>query len=263
MSCFQQLAQQFEPISLGEMDSVKLLDRTDTKYIFNTQSLPDVMEKMMGHYRILEVHSLRMHRYESLYYDTQDYQMYLKHHAGCLNRYKIRYRKYVDTNLNYFEIKFKSNKNRTVKNRIKKQEIEFQIEGHSEEFLKGMTKYSGNNLMPQLWVNYTRVTFVNKQNQERLTFDLNLNYKKNLKTILFDTLVIAELKQEKAKQSEFKNIMKKMGVNDGKISKYCFGISLIVDDIKRNNFKQKILRINKVNSGNANNSLLKGDFSNV
>jgi len=246
MGEMQQLIGGFESISLKEMDSVKLQDRTDTKFVFNTGKLPQVLADLQNHYRLLEVNGVRASRYESLYYDTPGYELYLKHHSGKLNRYKIRYRKYVDSNLHYFEIKFKSNKDRTVKTRIKRKEIEMQINGQSEEFLKEHCPYTGAGLLPQLWVNYTRLTFVSRHDQERVTFDMNLNYIKDDKNTMFDKLIIAELKQERSRGSEFKNIMKRASIREGSISKYCFGINTMVEGIKKNNFKPKMLMMNKI-----------------
>jgi hypothetical protein len=42
----------FDPISLAEMDGVKLQDRVDTKYVFGEHRLAEVMEAMLPHYRL-------------------------------------------------------------------------------------------------------------------------------------------------------------------------------------------------------------------
>ena len=45
----------FDPISLQEMDNVKLMDRTDTKFTFNIRELPAVLQEAKSDYKILEV----------------------------------------------------------------------------------------------------------------------------------------------------------------------------------------------------------------
>ena len=43
----------FTPISLAEMDSVKLQNRVDTKYVFAGRDLPALLGEMQEHYRLL------------------------------------------------------------------------------------------------------------------------------------------------------------------------------------------------------------------
>ena len=43
----EQTITQFDPISLEEMDSVKLQDRVDTKYVFGMHQLPGVLRSML------------------------------------------------------------------------------------------------------------------------------------------------------------------------------------------------------------------------
>ena len=110
----------FEPITLEEMDSVKLMERTDTKYVFPVSELPGILEGMISQYRLLDINNVRNQRYESLYYDTNDFLLYNKHLIGKPDRYKIRFRRYLDSaGLTYFEIKHKNNKRTTTKKRTK------------------------------------------------------------------------------------------------------------------------------------------------
>ena len=236
----------FEPISLQEMDDVKLMDRTDTKFVFKIEQLPVFLEQVSHYYRVLEVTNARISRYETLYFDTEDFQLYLKHQNGKLNRYKIRFRKYVESELNFFEIKFKNNKGRTIKERIKRQEIEYRIEGKAKNLLNEKTSLDPDSLVPKLWVNYSRITLVNKSSKERLTIDVNLNFKNADANKNFDRLVIAEVKQEKSSPSPFLGLMRQHHIREGSISKYCFGVISLHKKIKKNNFKPKLLTLNKL-----------------
>ena len=100
----------FHPITLGEMDGVRLLDRLDTKFTFNRTLLTGILEEMMKDYSILDIEGRRVSRYETIYFDTPEHLFYLHHHNGKLNRYKIRFRKYVDSGDTFFEIKLKNNR---------------------------------------------------------------------------------------------------------------------------------------------------------
>ena len=222
------------------MDSVKLMDRTDTKFTFNRSQFDAILGDILEEYRVLEIDGKRISRYKTLYYDTEKLNLYTKHHNGELNRYKIRHRSYLESNIGFLEVKFKNNKGRTIKNRIKKLEVPTSWEGDTEIFLTKMLPFEPTLLIPVIWVNYSRLTLVNKTSAERLTIDLELEFIKNKVTKNLNSLVIAEVKQEKRKASPFLKIMRKYHIREGSISKYCLGIALTCDDIKKNNFKEKI-----------------------
>jgi len=103
------------------MDRVALMDRIDSKYIFNIHELPGFLEKLRPYYAVLDINEQEIFSYESLYFDTPNFDLYRFHHRGKLNRFKFRIRKYVESNLLFFEVKFKNNKGRTYKSRIIKE----------------------------------------------------------------------------------------------------------------------------------------------
>lgn len=239
----------FDPITLSEMDGVKLLDRTDTKFVFHYHQLPGVLESLSKYYRVLDVNGIKKNRYETLYFDTPEFKLYLDHHNGRINRYKVRYRKYVDSNLVFFEVKFKNSKGRTIKNRIKRKNIHEIVEGKSTGLIYEKTPLNPDVLQSKLWVNYSRITLVNKFSTERLTLDIDLHFKKDGQVIGYDNLVIAEVKQEVMSASPFINVMKLNHIRKGSISKYCFGVISLIDSIKKNNFKTHLLTVNRIAHG--------------
>jgi len=239
----------FEPITLEEMDNVKLLDRLDTKFSFKREKLPLFLEQMKDDYRILEINGLRIGRYETKYFDTLDFRLYLHHHNGKLNRYKIRFRKYVDSGITFFEIKVKNSKGRMNKKRIQVAEIDDKIQGDAEVLLMNKIRLPSDLFLPSLNVFFSRMTFVNRNSKERLTIDTGLRYSNLSKNISFPNLIIAETKQEKAEPSSFISLMRKNHIRVSSVSKYCLGIASLVEGIKKNNFKSKLLQINKTDHG--------------
>lgn len=237
---------QFDPITLEEMEGVKLMDRTDTKFTFNINELAAILEEAKNYYRILSVEGNRISRYKTLYFDTQDFDLYNEHHSGKLNRYKIRHRTYVESNIGFLEVKFKNNKGRTLKTRIKEVEVPELNTGKAFEFLKKMLPFDPLILLPKIWINYSRITLVNKTSAERLTLDLNLEFEKNGKKQILDQLVIAEVKQDSKVASPFISIMRNKHIRQGSISKYCFGIASSYSEVKKNNFKQKLSNVKKI-----------------
>jgi hypothetical protein len=235
----------FEELTLKELDVVRLLDRVDTKYVFNIEKLPEVLADLRKGFRVLNLNGIRQSCYETIYYDTDNFSMYHHHHNGKSNRHKVRLRRYCDSDINYLEVKFKSNKGRTIKSRIRKELFTTNIEQELSSFLE-KTPSLPADIKPVLWVNYTRMTFANKENTTRLTIDTNLRFSTGEKEKNFNSLVIAEIKQSRATQSSFHTLMQNHRIPSISVSKYCLGMAILYEGIKKNNFKRKILTINKV-----------------
>ncbi len=234
------LLNNFNSISLSEMEGVKLMDRTDTKYTFSIAQLAQALPQLTALYKILVVENVRINRYETLYYDTPQLLLYHQHHAGKRNRYKVRHRTYVESKIGFLEIKFKNNKGRTFKTRIKEDNVCYTFNEKHTEFLQRKSPFTGTDLTPVLWINYSRITLVNNTSAERLTIDLNLELKKDTDLKTHRHLVIAEVKQDGKAYSPFIQLMQQMHIRQGSISKYCLGIALMYPTIKQNNFKPKI-----------------------
>jgi len=107
----------FTPISLESMDRVKLMNRIDTKFAFDKNTLIRLLPKLESDYFVLEIENKRALAYESLYFDEATFTFFKDHHNRRSNRYKIRIRNYVDSGIFFFEIKHKK-KGRTDKRRI-------------------------------------------------------------------------------------------------------------------------------------------------
>lgn len=241
----------FEPISLKEMDGVKLLDRTDTKYMFRSDQLVSVLHNSRKDYKVLSINGSRFSRYETHYFDTSDLEMYTQHHNGRLNRHKVRFRDYLDSGTSYFEVKFKSNKGRTIKYRVKLDEKMHEISGQSAQLLSLNTQYDAGMLSEAIQVNYNRITLVNNNLSERVTIDTGLTYIFDGENFAFHDLVIAEVKQDRTGNSAFVNLMQSEHIHSMSMSKYCLGIASMNKHVKSNRFKPKLLNINKLCHENA------------
>jgi hypothetical protein len=238
----------FESISLNEMDEVKLLNRTDTKFVFNASLLPSILSAIKNDYKILEINNTRIAEYKTLYYDTKDLKLFKLHQNGRTHRYKIRFRNYVDSLLTFLEVKKKNNKGRTIKTRIKTEEIENNLSDKSLQFLKkelGITALT--ELKSTLSNNFHRLTLVNKTSPERVTIDIGVSFAYREKQIFIDELIIAEVKKDKLNAvSSFINAMRINHIVPQGISKYCLGTILLKPQVKHNTFKEQIRIIEKI-----------------
>lgn len=238
----------FEEISLGEIEKVAaLLDRIDLKFTINISELPEILEFVKPYYSSLCIEDKRIMQYKSLYFDTADFNLYKIHHNGKLNRYKVRIREYSDTNTVFFETKFKNNKGRTLKKRFVKHN-EFELEEKESEFVREMTNIDPASLKAGIYVYYKRATLVNSESGERVTIDLDLTFKNETKEEKFPNVVIIEIKSSKGNMnSPLLEVLRNKKIEQFGMSKYCLGVSSLIDDVKRNNFKEKLLTLNKLN----------------
>ena len=235
----------FSPISLKEMDSVKLLNRTDTKFIFNKNLFDSILSKIKNDYQILTINNKKTASYRTLYFDTDHFKFYNDHHNKRGNRFKVRIRKYLDSDLCFLEIKNKR-KGRTIKTRTSITDFEDSLSNSSIDFIKEIIP-EFEPLETKIWNTFERITLVNQERKERLTIDFNLKFEFDNKKLGIDHLVICELKQERAnRNSPINHIFKLMKILPNRVSKYCIGSGLLYEQLKKNRFKEKYLLINKL-----------------
>lgn len=241
------ILQQYAPISLSEMADVALQNRTDTKYVMHTHTLLAALSQLQNEYRILAVTGTRLNHYQTLYFDTADFDLYQRHHAGALNRYKVRSRVYLESELAFFEVKHKTNKKRTVKSRLQTDDFMTKINGETAVFLQKHYPYEPGTLLPVLGNSFTRITLVSRHRPERLTLDFDLTFYQGEQKVALPNLAIAEVKREGFTQkSDFVREMHALRVQPTSFSKYCLGISYLYPQIKQNNFKPLHLLVQKL-----------------
>lgn len=236
----------FAPISLAEMDGVKLQDRNDTKYVFGQEQLAAVLERMLDEYRILEVGGVRGTAYRSLYLDTPDLRHYRDHHNSRTLRSKVRFREYVGSGLVYLEVKRKTGRGRTDKVRMLVKSIPDTLSPEQASFVASAN--GGQEvLVPSLWNHFTRYTFVHKRLPERLTMDLDLRFSGPDGESPLGGIVVAELKQERIdRRSTFARIMRDMGIRPAGMSKYCVGMLMLHRPVKHNAFKPVLRMLERI-----------------
>ena len=236
-----------ESITLGEMDSVKLLNRTDTKYITTESGLERLLEAAAGSYRALVTQEGKICTYDTVYYDTPELQMYLEHHNRRLVRKKVRVRTYVGSGETFLEIKRKNNHGRTKKKRMHcEREAAFNEE--QAAFLTEKSGYQPDEIAPKLRTAFQRITLVNKDMTERLTIDTSLWFERLSDGVRsgLGSAVVIELKQDERSDDRTTMLLRDLGIKPFKMSKYCIGTAMTCPEIKQNRFKKKIRHIKKL-----------------
>lgn len=237
----------FKPILLEEMGQVKLMNRTDTKYWFHADHLQTLLGHTQENYFILTMEGNVALPYSTVYFDTLKNNMFTAHHNGKLNRYKIRRRSYVTSGISFLEVKFKSNKGRTIKKRVPSRFNANDFNNDEKDFLNETTPFLVDDLHTSLINNFSRITLVNKNFKERCTIDFNLQFNTGEKFVALDNLVIVEIKSEGSPSaSPLARTLRDSRIKTSGFSKYCVGRAVSDESLKRNAFKHKIRSIEKI-----------------
>ncbi len=247
----------FSPISLDEMSGIRLMNRTDTKFVTSTDKLEQLLRMAGDDYFIQEIDGKRNMEYFTVYFDSADYTFFREHHDGHCNRQKVRIRQYVDSQLNFLEVKTKNNHGKTSKKRIATSRCpmaahddHFRLceDSEAKGFLDHTLRINPLQLDRKLENHFHRITLVNKAKTERLTIDTGLSFY-NLSTSRSCSLAhiaIIELKRDGLQPSPILAMLRQLRIMPSGFSKYCIGEALTNPDLRQNRFKTRIRKIMKI-----------------
>ena len=167
----------------------------------------------------------------SLYFDTNNIQMFIDSEEGIVPRKKLRIRNYPNNDKQIYQIETKissvEGRYKTSKKILNKEFL---------EFIKfGISDNQYGICFPQIYVSYTREYFL--LNKERVTIDSNISYKnfKNQIEKNDQENIICELKASiNFDKIFFDNIL---SFDRKRFSKYCEGIKILSIDNEYNSFK--------------------------
>ena len=250
----ESLAADFAPISLKQMDAVALLNRIDTKFVMSTGQLLNALAALQDDYWMLAIQGQRLNHYRTLYFDTPGFELYHAHVNGRAERYKVRSREYTDSHLSFMEVKHKTRKDRTIKERLSTAQPVMQIDADLTDWLHDVSPLDGGTLEPKLWNTFTRLTLVSRQLCERVTLDVDLTFYTADKAAHLNGLAIAEVKMDANHgASPFLAQMRAQKIRRQGFSKYSIGVAMLYDQVKKNALKPKMLWIEKMMKGVASN----------
>lgn len=243
------LLSRFESHGLGDINKANLMHRVDTKYLLPISDLKHLLPLLAPSYSVLEIGNSRLFSYQSAYYDTSELEFYRMHHNGKKNRFKIRLRCYLDSGDQYVEVKHKTNKSVTHKDRV----LFNSSHGNRKRINELVSIPFGASRPPlfnSLVCSYERIALADEKNGERLTLDLNLSFKdpKHSRSEESHQVLIAEVKRKNQKvPSVFIDLMNRYRQKSVSFSKYCIGCALIHSNrIKTNRFKPTLMALDRM-----------------
>lgn len=237
------------PITLDEMKSIRLMKRTDMKFVTNRATLQQLLACCRGHYYAQRVDGEVLSEYATTYFDDAGrHAMFAIHQSGQRPRTKVRVRTYVGSGLTFLEVKRKDNHGKTTKRRTKVPSLHAVIEENAgNDFLKETANRTWEQLIPTVGNRFRRITLVNFEKTERLTIDLGLqfhNYETGTDEAM-DNAVIIELKRDGRVPSPILPILRKLRIKPQGFSKYCIGSAVTNPALRINNFKLKLRMVQK------------------
>lgn len=244
----RQLAEHLPPITLQEMKEIRLMQRTDTKFVTDVATLQALLERLGGQYYAQVVESERLSPYATTYFDSPDYEFFRRHQCGARPRTKVRARAYESSGHCFLEIKRKDNRGKTRKVRTPVPSLAEVVEGRAgEDFLRSEISWTFDQLRPTLSNRFRRLTLVNRGKTERLTIDLDLSFfnHHNRQSHSLPQAVIIELKRDGRVPSPILPLLRELRIKPSGFSKYCMGIASTQSPVRLNRYKKRLRQVQK------------------
>ena len=243
----EEILSQFQPITLAEMSSVKLMNRTDTKFVTTMAQLQRLLLMARDDYFAQEIDGERNMLYDTTYFDTFGFDMYRQHQRGYTGRQKIRFRTYVSSNLQFMEVKTKNNRGRTKKKRIEVNDMDLS-DPTKRDFLAKVLRFDVDQLQAHTHNYFHRVTLVNRAKTERLTIDTQLEFNNLITGERRDMgpLVIIELKRDGLVFSPVLEMLRQLRIHPHGFSKYCMGAALTNEQLPQHKFKLRLREVDLI-----------------
>lgn len=259
MNALTDIVSTMRPITLEQMGGVKLMNRTDIKFVTTEAMLLRLLDLAKDNYRVQDIDGERLAPYHTLYYDTTAMQMYLTHLHGHAGRQKIRVRSYIGSSLSFLEVKTKNNHGRTKKKRVALDygAVTAAIAGgrgwkelveSNSLWIDSHLSYGSAALTPRLENNFERLTLVNDALTERLTIDRRLRFRNSDTGLHADLsgLVIIELKRDGLQPSPVTALLRQLRIMPHGFSKYCIGSAMTNGSLPRGRFKERLHSVSKI-----------------
>jgi len=227
----------FERLGLNDFGDGRFAERRDRKFPCHINKMAEVIEGLQNHYDLITPNDDSISAIGTLYFDTPDYDFFQDHHRGKGNRLKVRFRKYPDTKTSFLEVKKKSIKGLTLKERVLSPFHSNVISQEMRSFLEENGIESSSQLEPVLEVNYRRFSFISKDRVERFSIDFEVEFSNTIGNGNFGDLAVIEVKQPSLKTTPIIKKLRENHIREASLSKYCLSLATLIPELKSNRFK--------------------------
>ncbi|WP_313356583.1 polyphosphate polymerase domain-containing protein [Microbacterium sp.] len=223
------------PISLAQLDATaSLMTRVDRKYFVPQPLLADLIGRLDGRWRVLDIDGRRAFRYRTMYFDSSRFDLFRQHVQRRRNRFKVRTRLYCDSGDCLLEVKSKGLRGRTVKQRIPHDPLaRDRLDARASAFSAAITDMGAAQLHPVLKTLYLRSTLTD--GARRITLDADLSWSSPQRRIDGPGDVLVETKSD-AGAGTLDRMLLQHGIRPHAVSKYCLGASLLYPHLPGNDW---------------------------
>jgi hypothetical protein len=235
---------QMRPVGLDDIAAASLMQRVDHKFIASPEDLVAFLAPLVEEYDVLAVQDRRAQHYRTVYFDTPSFELYHQHRVGRAGRLKVRNREYVESALCFTELKRKTKRDRTVKQREPVPQVTDIPAGHTAGIRHDLERLGC--LSPTLLTEFTRVTLVRLDRRERMTLDFDLRLVGPAGSADLARVCVIEVKQERPdRRSPAMQEARHLHLHPG-FSKYALGVALLYAGVRRNQFKRVLRQVDDV-----------------
>lgn len=218
-----------EPIGLAEVeDAAHLQTRVDRKYVVPIEVADRLVAEAVPHGRVLTIDGRTGFGYESVYFDTDDLAAYRGAAGQRRRRFKVRTRTYLDSGHTVLEVKTRSGRGETVKERMPHDTEATVLDRSSIAFIEERVGdlVGVRELGPTLTTRYRRTTVVDAGVPMRMTIDTDLRCSDGLDEVGLEGLAIVEVKSE-GRPTPADRWLWAAGRRPVAISKYAVGLAAL------------------------------------
>ncbi len=226
--------------------SSELGRRTDIKFVLPLAATLEFIRQLRGDYAKLPGGAADgLAQYRTLYFDTENLELFHAHRRGCRVRHKVRLRHYTDRQLSQLEIKTRRGENLTVKTRRPHAYGDNCLSAEDQAFVRSTTGITAV-LQPQACTEYRRVTLIGLRHPERVTIDFDLRFGTGNANVARASvgMAVIEIKQARCRRdTPAMRRLRDSGFRPSWSSKYCAAIASTRPEVRRNRLLPGLRRL--------------------
>jgi hypothetical protein len=233
------------PIGLDDLNGRAALEtRLDRKYVVPPYVAEELIARIGSELQVLEIDGLRSFEYETVYFDTEDFDSYLAAARSRPTRFKVRTRTYLDSAVSVLEVKMRDRRQRTVKYRLPYAFHQRDaLTPAGEHFIDDLVALQDKRLRPVLVSRYARRTVLLPTAGIRATIDSGYRCREldEGHRAVLPAAVIVETKST-GKPGPLDHLLWRAGYRPTRISKYCTGLAVARGGLPANKWHRTIVR---------------------
>jgi hypothetical protein len=208
--------------------------RTESKFVLPETVAQALLPALRQEYAVLPAATQLVASYRSLYFDTTDLELFHAHRRGRRIRYKLRIRHYPDRQVSFLEVKLRRGDGLITKARRPRTYGDNELSPEDRRFAQTQCA-AHHDLVPQVWIDYQRITLLGLTADERVTIDFDLRVTRGSRSGGLRGVAVVEVKQPRIDRGTASMAaLRTSGCRIGWASKYCAGIVLTSPEIRAN-----------------------------